>query len=203
MTPGARQRRIEGVLQCPVADDVAERIDALVAGVETRATEAAALRDVDRRDWRDRTRRGRDLAPDAEPFEDEAGAVRQRQRAIASRYAARRPRVERDDVEAALTKRERECRAHGTHADDDKVVHRRFAHRGHRDSRELARNRAQAAGVSARRQPRRRPRSSASCRSGSRCRPASPAHRPRCARRCPRIPRAPCLPDVYSSLARR
>ena len=44
---GTRERRIERVLQRTIADDVAERGDALLAGVKPRAPEAAALRNVD------------------------------------------------------------------------------------------------------------------------------------------------------------
>jgi hypothetical protein len=112
--------RVEGGREIAVAHHVAECGDSILPGVDQRAAEAAALRNVDGVD-----RRRRSGVPGAEVFEELAAAVRQRQgtriagpgrmRAAVEQQHALRPRRQRQgqrhadrpgaddgDVDAAL-----------------------------------------------------------------------------------------------------
>jgi hypothetical protein len=63
------------MLQCAIADDIAQRIDAMIASMKARAPKTAPLRNVDVRDGRYGARRRCDFVPHTEPLEDEPGPV--------------------------------------------------------------------------------------------------------------------------------
>jgi hypothetical protein len=66
--------------QMRIVDDVAERRHTGIGGIQPCLSEGATLRDVNGVD-----RRGGETLPGAEPFEDQATGVRQRDRAERSR----------------------------------------------------------------------------------------------------------------------
>ncbi len=117
------ERGVERCLQCAIARDVAERGQTDVGGGEPRHAEASGLRHVDLGDRRHRAGRGRELLPHTLPLEDEARAVRQRERAVAAQRLPFGAGVEHDDVEVGVAQRQRQRCAHGPRADDHDVMH--------------------------------------------------------------------------------
>ena len=119
--PASRELRVERRLQRTIGDHVSQCREALFRSVETKVPESISLRDVDCSDRRDGARRS-DRTPDVEPLEDETRPMRQRQRAIAARSGSAAPGVQRDHVELAVGKRQRERRANRAGTDDDNVT---------------------------------------------------------------------------------
>ena len=119
---GAGERRVERRLQRAIADDVSERGQALLFRGERHLPEAARLRNVDPRDRRRGVAHGRHCAPYAQPLEDQARAVRQRERAIAAQRLPGCALVEDDHIGVAGGERQRQRRPDGAGADDDHIV---------------------------------------------------------------------------------
>ena len=120
--PGPRERGIERRLQRPVTHHITESRQVLLCCVQPRCTEAAALRNVDRDNRRDRLRRRRQITPHAEALEDESRRVGERQRTIPAQACLGRSRIDSDDIDLAAAERQRVRRADRSGTNDYDLV---------------------------------------------------------------------------------
>jgi hypothetical protein len=119
---GAGERCVECRLQRAIADDVPECGKALLFRDQRHLPESARLRYVDARNRRCGVAHGRHYVPYAKPLEDQARAVRQRERAIAAQRLPGCTLVEDDHIGVAGGERQRQCCPDGPGADDDHIV---------------------------------------------------------------------------------
>ena len=105
----------------PVGNDIAERLDALLARAEPRAAEPAGIGDVNGADL---GRLGREAIPDAEPLEDAPAGVSERRGALIEtrlRGGVRRHGLDEQHAHTGAGKPEREARTHQAAPDDCNV----------------------------------------------------------------------------------